>query len=104
MLSSQTPLRVSCAGLVRIELDGKILATLNQQRFKQSIYLYTPPGGSFHYQGRSTKAYLRETLGLQFQHGRDLRFLLPKDSKERDKSLELFASWFSSRQGRETTP
>ena len=104
MLSSQTPLRVSCAGLVKIELDGYLLATFNRQRLRQGVYVYTPPGGSYHYQGRATRSYLKETLGLRFQHGKDLRVLLPEDPNQRARSLEQFAAWFLSRQGRETSP
>src|SRR3989344_7204910 len=99
-----TPDRISCAGLVRIDIDGKLLATLNKNRLQKGVPVYTPPGGSYHCLGKSTRAYLKEHLGLVSEQGMDLRFRLQGSPEQRKHTLEQFSLWFASRQGRETNP
>ena len=101
---SKIPLRVSCAGLVKIEIQGKLLGIINKKRLAAGVTIYTPPGGSYHYQGRATRHYLQDALVLTFEEGRDLRFSLPGDPDQRLQILDSFNSWFKSGQGRETVP
>ncbi len=105
MISSTIPRRISCAGLIKIVLHDKFLGTLNENSLRQGKFVYSPPGGSFHYTKKTTRKYLERELGLTFQEeGKDLRLLLPESLDDRKTALEAFASWFASRRRRERTP
>lgn len=97
------PFRVSCAGLIRIDLEDKILAILNRDKLKKGISIYSPPGGAYYYQGRTTKKFLQD-LGFIFEKGRDLRLTGEGSAADRSYRLEEFARWFHLRHGRELKP
>ncbi|MDP1694524.1 MAG: hypothetical protein Q8L34_03210 [Candidatus Woesearchaeota archaeon] len=106
MNSSTIPIRISCAGLIKIVLqEDRFLGTINENSLRQGRFVYTPPGGSFHYFGKTTRDYLEKELGLIFQENKkDLRLLLPETVERRRVALESFATWFSRRKRREITP
>jgi hypothetical protein len=105
MTSSTIPRRISCAGLIKIVHEDKILGSLNENSLSQVKFVYTPPGGSFHYIKKDTRHYLEEELGLTFEKdGKDLRLKLQEPLAKRRTALESFASWFARRTRRERIP
>src|SRR4051794_2923044 len=95
-MSSESPvenrIRVSAAGLVRIELEGKWLVEVNKNRGN----VLTPIGGAmeFHEEARGFLTF----LGAEFQKGPDIRLMLPK------ASVPEFEVWFRRRVEREISP
>lgn len=88
----QETIRVSCAALCRIEIDGKFLLEINKNRGD----VITPIGGALEFY-ENARPFL-ESLGAEFQNGNDLRLIIPKTS------LPAFREWFVRNEDRETDP
>lgn len=90
-------IRVSAAGVCRIELGDKLLVGLNRDRLTRGRRTLTPIGGVL--RAREQAIPYLEKLGAVFEDERGgLRFRLPTG-----KLLE-FDKWFKSRRGREISP
>jgi len=85
-------IRISCAALCRIGIDGKFLLEINKNRGD----VLTPIGGAleFHSEARS----FLESLGAGFEKGDDLRLMIPMDK------VDAFRDWFGRCEQRETSP
>ena len=88
----QETIRVSCAALCRIEIDGKFLLEINKNRGD----VLTPIGGALEFD-EEARPFL-ETLGAEFEKGNDLRLTLLS------RSLADFEAWFAERKQREVDP
>ena len=84
--------RISCAALCRIAIDGRFLLEINKNRGD----VLTPIGGAleFHEEARS----VLEGLGACFEKGDDLRLTLPAGN------VDAFRTWFERKEHRETSP
>jgi hypothetical protein len=89
-------IRISAAGLIKMELDGKLLIALNRIRLQTGSKVYTPFGGALEFH-ESARAYL-QSLGAVFEGGNDLRLTLP------EAKLPEFENWFYQRINRECSP
>jgi len=89
-------IRISAAGLARIELDGKFLVSLNRKFLGAGRRVYTPFGGSLKFY-RPARDFLRG-LGDEFEKDRDIRLKIPEDK------ITYFEEWFFKRTGREISP
>lgn len=83
-------IRVSCAALCRIEIEGKFLLEINKNRGN----VLTPLGGALEFY-EEARPFL-ESLGTEFQKGKDLRLILPMEK------AETLKDWFAERRDRET--
>ena len=92
MNSNPETIRISCAALCRIEIDGKFLLEINKNRGD----ILTPIGGALEFRDEA-RPFL-QTLGADFQKGKDLRLVIPVES------IPEFRKWFLSKSGRETDP
>ncbi len=88
-------IRISAAGLAKIELDDKLLVYLNP-KFLPKRRVYTPFGGSLQFHESSQKFF--EKLGAIFERGNDIRMRIPKER------VPDFGRWFYNREGREISP
>jgi hypothetical protein len=86
-------IRISAAGLGKIELDGKLLVGLNRAGLRAGKKRYTPFGGALCF-NESARPFL-EGLGAKFEKKNDLRFIISK------KQLPKFEYWFYQRVDRE---
>lgn len=89
---SKRKIRISCASLASIKIDGKFLLCLNKSHLKNGLKVYTPFGGAIEY---NDPTYLNE-LEVEFEREeRDLRLYLDKINYSK------FIKWFKLKQGRE---
>ena len=80
-------IRISCAALASIMIDGKYLLLLNKRSYREGRIVYTPIGGALEYLP-SGKAFL-DNLGARYERETpDLRFKMDSEN------LELFKFWF----------
>lgn len=81
-------IRISCASLASIMIDGKYLLLLNKRSYKEGRMVYTPIGGALEYLPKG-KAFL-DNLGARYERETpDLRFKMDSEN------LDLFNFWFS---------
>ncbi len=92
--SNSTPIRVSCAGLASILIDGKYLLVQNKKSRDKGVISYGPLGGALEYDlvaqdflNVFVKSYERKTP--------DLRFITTEDK------IPRFTQWFEQRIDRE---
>lgn len=95
LLSFDTTMRLSCAGLARIIIDGKYLFILNKNSVKVGNPTYGPLGGALEF-SEAARPFL-ESIEANFEKGMDLRLMIPTDN------LEEYLDWFYSRKDREIT-
>lgn len=87
-------IRVSCAALAAIIIDGKYLLSLNKRSFNAGRMVYTPFGGALEYHPKA-KEFL-DSINIEYERDTaDLRFRIDMDN------LELFNSWFNKNVDRE---
>lgn len=80
-------IRISCASLASIMIDGKYLLLLNKRSYKEGRMVYTPIGGALEYLPKG-KGFL-DNLGARYERETpDLRFKMDSEN------LELFKFWF----------
>lgn len=80
-------IRVSCASLASIMIDGKYLLLLNKRSYKEGRMVYTPIGGALEYLPKG-KAFL-DNLGARYERETpDLRLRIDSEN------LDLFKFWF----------
>ena len=80
-------IRISCASLASIMIDGKYLLLLNKRSYKEGRMVYTPIGGALEYLPKG-KAFL-DNLGARYERETsDLRFKMDSEN------LDLFKFWF----------
>jgi len=92
-VSSET-IRLSCAALARIEIDGKFLFILNKNSVKVGKPTYGPLGGALEF-SEAMRPFL-EKLGASFEKDSDLRLTIPTSN------LQEYLDWFYTRTDRET--
>ena len=85
-------IRVSCAALSRIEIDGKFLLEVNKNRGN----VLTPIGGALEFH-EAARPFLN-SLGAEFEKQSDLRLMLPPSR------LPKFRDWFLARRDLECDP
>ena len=85
-------IRISCAALCRIQIDGKFLLEINKNRGN----VLTPIGGALEFEevGRIFLARIE----AQFEKGMDLRLTIPASN------VDSFRAWFERKEYRETSP
>ncbi len=89
-------IRISCASLASIMINGKYLLLLNKRSYKEGRTVYTPIGGALEYLPKG-KTFLYN-LGAKYERETpDLRFKMDSDN------LDLFKSWFKKGIDRETS-
>lgn len=87
-------IRISCASLASIKIDGKYLLCLNKSALAKGMQLYTPFGGAIEY-NESALGFLNN-LEVEFERKTpDLRLKTDKSN------LDLFEIWFSKKKDRE---
>lgn len=87
-------IRVSCAALASIMIDGKYLLMLNKRSYKEGRMVYTPIGGALEYLPKG-KDFL-DNLDVKYERQTpDLRF------KMNPENIDLFKFWFEKRIDRE---
>lgn len=87
-------IRISCASLASIKIDGKYLLCLNKSALAKGMQLYTPFGGAIEY-NESALSFLNN-LEVEFERKTpDLRLKTDKSN------LDLFEIWFSKKNDRE---
>ena len=80
-------IRISCASLASIMVDGKYLLLLNKRSYKEGRMVYTPIGGALEYLPKG-KAFL-DNLGARYERETpDLRFKMDSEN------IDLFKLWF----------
>ncbi len=80
-------IRISCASLASIMIDGKYLLLLNKRSYKEGRMVYTPIGGALEYLPKA-KGFL-DNLGAKYERETpDLRFKMDSEN------LDLFKFWF----------
>lgn len=80
-------IRISCASLASIMIDGKYLLLLNKRSYKEGRMVYTPIGGALEYLPKG-KGFL-DNLGARYERETpDLRFKMDSEN------LDLFKFWF----------
>ncbi len=84
-------IRISCAGLAKIELEGQLLLELKTRNPR-----YVPFGGALELHD-SARPFLL-SLGAELERERDLRLTLPQNN------VEIFDWWFNLRKDREASP
>ncbi len=89
-------IRVSCASLCRIEREGRFLLLLNQNRRSKGLYVLSPIGGALALFDAGRMAEFDATF--EDPAARDLRLVMPASA------IPAFRAWFSTREGRESTP
>lgn len=89
--------RISCAALCNIEIDGKYLLCMNKGQLKQGIQAYTPFGGAFEYFPEALP-YLNNLVDTFERETPDLRFTTDI------LNVELFKRWFDRKVDREISP
>jgi hypothetical protein len=89
-------IRISCASLCRIELDGRYLLLLNHNRREKGLYILSPIGGALTV--RDPGIFARFDAVPENPASSDLRMLLPLSQ------LEAFRQWFYSGDDRERSP
>ena len=90
--------RVSCSNLVRVNLDGKIVLSVNRARASKGLRVYSPIGGVLTANTQGLE-YLKGQLDCEFgKENADLRFRMD------DSRLPDFEEWFFSYTGRELSP
>ena len=90
-------IRISGAGLVRFDLDQRILLSLNWEHAIQGNSVYTPPGGGLKAEVEG-RAYLNGLGATQWEDEDTLRFCLPSGN------FDYFETWFRKQTQREITP
>jgi hypothetical protein len=87
-------IRVSCASLASIMIDGKYLLMLNKRSCKEGRMVYTPIGGALEYLPKG-KEFL-DNLDVKYERQTpDLRFKMDTEN------IDLFKFWFEKRIDRE---
>lgn len=87
-------IRISCASLASIKIDGKYLLCLNKSALAKGMQLYTPFGGALEY-NESALNFLNN-LEVEFERKTpDLRLKTDKSN------LDLFEIWFGKKVDRE---
>ena len=89
---SYETIRVSCAGLCRIEIDGKFLLEINKNRED----VLTPIGGALEFE--EDARFFLSSINTQFEKGMDLRLTIPANN------VDAFRTWFERKEHRETSP
>ena len=89
-------IRISAAGLARIELDGKILFGLNKNKLQTGKKVYMLFGGALEFY-EAARPFLK-SLGAKFEEGNDLRFMIPEEK------ISKFEKWFYQKINREISP
>ena len=85
-------IRISCAALCRIEIDGKFLLEINKNRGD----VLTPIGGALEFEEEG-RGFL-DSLNAEFEKGMDLRLTIPANN------VVAFRAWFERKEHRETSP
>jgi len=85
-------IRISCAALCRIEIDGKFLLEINKNRRD----VLTPIGGALEFV-KNGQNFL-SSIDAQFEKGIDLRLTIPASN------VDAFRAWFERKEHRETSP
>lgn len=85
-------IRISCAALCRIEIEGRFLLEVNKNRGD----VLTPIGGALEF-CEDVRPFLL-ALGAEIERGNDLRLLLPA------RRMHEFREWFARKEGRENDP
>ena len=93
--SSEETIRVTCAGLARIIIDGKYLFILNKNSVKIGKPSYGPCGGALEFE-EAARPFL-ESLNCLFEKGMDLRLMMPTSN------FEKYLEWFNTKQNREAS-
>jgi hypothetical protein len=87
-------IRVSCAGLASINIDGKYLLVQNKRSKSKGVIAYGPLGGALEYLPSGLE--FLNSLGVEFERETpDLRFSMDKDL------LDIFVDWFYNNTDRE---
>jgi hypothetical protein len=89
-------IRVSCAGLASIVIDGKYLLVQNKSARDKGVLSYGPVGGALEYYS-SAEPFLETLNATMERETPDLRMMIDADK------LGEFSSWFKARKDRETT-
>lgn len=93
--SNEETIRITCAGLARININGKYLFILNKNSVKIGKPTYGPLGGALEFT-ENARPFL-ESLNVLFEKGMDLRLMLPT------KNLEQYMNWFNTKTDRESS-
>lgn len=93
--SANETIRVSCAGLARVKIDGAYLFIINKNSIKVGRPKYGPLGGALEFNEES-RSFL-EGIGADFEKGMDLRITITQSN------LDKYLNWFYRRKGRETS-
>lgn len=94
--ADESRVRISCASLCRIQIEGQYLLLLNKNRRQKGIYQLSPVGGALEVDDWS--ALSEFTFEPEDPASRDLRLSLNVEQ------LDQFRQWFYARQDRETSP
>lgn len=86
-------IRISCASLASIIIDGKYLLCMNKSSLKKGLKVYTPFGGALEYEKKALDFLVN--IDADFEKGMDLRFKINKEN------LDLFRMWFKKKIDRE---
>jgi len=87
-------IRISCASLASIVIDGKYLLCMNKSSFKKGNYIYTPFGGAIEFLPKALD--FLTNIDAEFERETpDLRF------KMDDEYLRLYKTWFDKQIDRE---
>lgn len=89
-------IRISCACLAQIKIDGKYLLALNKSSLKKGESIYTPFGGALEYDN-SAKDFLNSIVLKYERETPDLRLFMYKSN------LKKFENWFYKKTQRETS-
>jgi len=80
-------IRISCASLASVTIDGKYLLLLNKRSYKEGRMVYTPIGGGLEYLPNGKK--FLDNLGAKYERETpDLRLKIDSDN------IDLFKFWF----------
>jgi hypothetical protein len=88
-------LRLSCAALARIEIDGKLLFILNKNSVNVGKPTFGPLGGALEF-SEAARPFL-ENLQSIFEKGNDLRITIPSEN------VQTYLDWFYTRENRESS-
>lgn len=89
-------IRMVASGIVRINLDGKVLLLLNKARLNAGKKVYVSIGGALKFY-ESARPFLTQ-LSAVFEKGNDIRLALEEER------LPEFEKWFYAQKDREISP
>jgi HD superfamily phosphohydrolase len=89
-------IRISCAGLATIKIDGKYLLIQNKKSRDSGVISYGPIGGALEFYPQA-QDFLNEFVTKYERKTPDLRLLTTTDN------IDRFTDWFNKRIDRETS-